>query len=266
MSPAPELRILDDVREVAQEAADLFVWLGKQAIATGGTFRVALSGGSTPKELYGRLAAPDLSGQLDWKKVELYFGDERCVPPDHPESNFGMADATLFRPLKIAPERIFRMRGEAADPHEAARHYEAVIRSQFGTPAQMWPSFDLILLGLGEDGHTASLFPGTPALDERVRLVVANQAPRGVTNRLTLTAIAINQARAVMFLVSGAGKADAVRTVIEGQGKQQQDESFDRRVPARLIKPVNGRLIWFLDRAAAAGLTVAKQSVISHEE
>lgn len=258
MSGAPEVRIADDAQELGQEAADLFVWLGQQAVAASGRFRVALSGGTTPKLLYARLVSPAFSGQLEWPRVEFYFGDERCVPPEHPDSNFRMADETLLRPLKIASERIFRMRGEADDPDKAAREYETVLRTQFGVPAPGWPSFDLILLGLGDDGHIASLFPGTPALEERARLVVASRAPSGVKNRITLTVPAMNQARVVLFLVSGIIKAAAVRAVI--------DDRDTGRVPAKLIRPVSGRVIWVLDRAAASGLTVAKQGVVSHEE
>jgi len=258
MSGAPEVRIAEDARELAQEAADLVVWLGQQAVSASGRFRVALSGGTTPRLLYETLVSPAFSGQLDWPRVEFYFGDERCVPPSHPDSNFRMAEDTLLRPLKIAPERIFRMRGEADDPNEAARSYEAVLRTQVGVPPPGWPSFDLILLGLGEDGHTASLFPGTPALEERARLVVASRAPQGVKNRITLTVPAINHARVVLFFVSGIGKAAAVRAVIEDRDAGQ--------VPAKLIRPVDGRLIWFLDREAASGLAVAKQGVVSHEE
>jgi 6-phosphogluconolactonase len=257
---APELRILNDSTELAGEAADLLLWLGREAIEQDGRFRVALSGGSTPRMLYATLASPACARQLDWQRVEFYFGDERSVPPDHPESNFKMAEETLFAPLKIAPGQIARMQGEAKDPDDEARRYETEIRKRFGVAPPAWPSFDLVLLGLGEDAHTASLFPGTAALNETSRLVVANQSPKGVKNRITLTAAAINHARACVFLVSGAGKAEAVRLAIEGQAQDP------RKVPARLIQPVNGRLVWFLDRAAAAELTMARQGIVSHEE
>jgi len=257
---APELRILNDSTELAGEAAELFLWLGRQAIERDGRFRVALSGGSTPRMLYTTLAGPACAGQLDWQRIEFYFGDERCVAPDHPESNFKTVEDTLFGPLKIAPKQIARMKGEAKDPDEEARRYEALIRERFGVAPPAWPPFDLVLLGLGEDAHTASLFPGTAALNDQRRLVVPNHSPKGVKNRLTLTAAAINQAQACVFLVSGAGKAKAVRLAIEGQAQDP------RKVPARLIQPVNGRLVWFLDRAAAAELTMAKQGIVSHEE
>lgn len=260
MSVAPEIRIMTDSQELAYEAAELFVWLGEQAMAASGRFRVALSGGTTPKGLYAALASQDFSTKLAWPRVDFYFGDERCVPPDHPGSNFGMANETLFRPLKIQPEQVFRMSGEDNHPERGALQYEELLRKEFQAPAPAWPSFDLVLLGLGEDGHTASLFPGTQALDEREKLVVATTAPQGVKNRLTLTAPVINSARTIVFLVSGGSKANAVRLVLEDPGQS------DRRIPAKLIRPETGRLIWLLDRTAASELTIAKQGVVSHEE
>jgi len=260
MAGAPEVRIFDDAQDLAREAADLFVWLAGQAISGDGRFRVALSGGSTPKAIHAMLAGPAFASQLDWRRVEFYFGDERCVPPDHGESNYGMANATLFQPLRINPDQIFRMAGEAGDPAQTARDYEALLRARFRSPAPARPRFDLVLLGMGDDGHTASLFPGTAALAERHRLVVATQSPRGIVNRLTLTAPLINQSHAVLFLVAGASKAVATQAVLEGRNVDPG------RFPARLIRPEQGRLIWFLDRAAAAELTTAKQRVVSHEE
>lgn len=256
----PEVRILDDGKELAREAADLFVWLGEQALREGRPFRVALSGGSTPRALHAALAGPPFAHRLDWSRLEFYFGDERCVPPDHPESNYGMANETLFRPLKIAEDQVSRMAGEASDHDQAARQYEEVVRARVCPTGSLWPEFDLVLLGLGEDAHTASLFPGTAALDESRRLVMANTAPQGIKNRITLTAPAINHARTVVFLVSGAGKAKAVESVLH-------DRSVDaRRAPAKLIRPVAGRMIWFLDRAAASTLPVSQQDLTYDEE
>jgi 6-phosphogluconolactonase len=260
MAGTPEVRIFNDAEDLAREAADLFVWAGSQAISGNGRFRVALSGGSTPKALHAVLAGPGFAGQLDWRRAEFYFGDERCVPPEHDESNYGMANATLFQPLRIEPEQVSRMAGEASDAAQAAHDYEALLRGRFGCPAPDWPRFDLVLLGMGDDGHTASLFPGTPALEERRRLVVANRSPRGVPNRLTLTAGLINHAHMVLFLVAGASKAAVARTVLEGQNVDPA------RFPARLIRPEEGRLLWFLDQAAAGDLSVAKRQVVSHEE
>lgn len=266
MSVSPEIRVLDHDQEVAAEAADLFVWLGEQAIRTraneaeAGRFRVALSGGSTPRLLYQTLAGSPYAKRLDWERVEFYFGDERCVPPDHPDSNFRLAEETLFRQLNIPTERIFRMQGEAEEPERAARDYEALLRKQFSAPAPQWPRFDLILLGLGDDGHIASLFPQSPALEEKTRAVVATWAPQGVRERLTVTLPVINQAQTIVFVVTGARKAAAVRTVLEDQN------AIPARYPAKLVQPVGGRLIWFLDRHAAAELRVTKQQVPPEEE
>jgi 6-phosphogluconolactonase len=254
-----ELRILDDGEELAREAADFVVWAGEQAVQGTGTFRLALSGGSTPKALYALLAGPALARRMDWRHVALFFGDERCVPPDHADSNFRMATDTLLKPLKISQDRVFRMKGED-EPDQAARQYEEQMRKEFNVQVPAWPRFDLILLGLGDDGHTASLFPGTPALNEQKRLVVPNQAPQGITQRLTFTAPLINQAHVVVFLVSGRSKAPALKAVLEDRAADS------RKFPAKLIQPENGRLIWFLDRAAAAELTIEKQRVVSHEE
>jgi len=256
---AAELRILENGDELAREAADFVVWSGEQAVKSAGTFRLALCGGATPKALYVLLAGSALAGRLDWRRVALFFGDERCVPPDHADSNFRMANDTLLGPLNIPRDRVFRMRGED-EPEQAAGQYEGSLRKEFGVSAPAWPRFDLILLGLGDDGHTASLFPGTPALNERRRLVVPNQSPQGVRQRLTFTVPLINQAHAVVFLVSGMGKARALKAVLE-------DRTADgSRVPAKLVQPTEGRLIWFLDHAAAAELRVEKQRIVSHEE
>ena len=259
MRGTPEIRIFQNPEEVAREAAEFFVWLAEQGSAAVGKFRVALSGGSTPQAMFSTLAKPPLTTLPKWQEIEFYFGDERCVPPDHPESNFRMADLSLFQPSQIQSERIFRMPGEVPDPNQGALDYERVLRRCFGVPAPGWPRFDLVLLGLGEDGHTASLFPDTAALDERERLVVANQAPRGVCNRLTFTVPLIDAAQVVLYLVCGLNKAPAVRAVLEGPYEPH-------RFPAQLVKPDNGRLLWFIDRAAASELSVARQQVVSHEE
>ncbi len=255
----PEIRIVNDPQELAGEAADLFLWLGQQAVTDTGLFRVALSGGSTPKALYGVLTEAAPSGQLDWSRVEFYFGDERCVPPDHGESNFALANEYLFRPLKVAKDKVFRMEGAAASPDAAAAGYEAALRKQFGVDPPSCPRFDLILLGLGEDGHTASLFPGTSAVGEETHLVVTSTSPKGIPKRLTFTAPLINQAKAVVFLVAGSGKASPVRGILEPAGSAVH-------FPGGLIRPKAGRLIWILDQAAASELAVTKQQLQSHEE
>lgn len=251
---------MSDADELAQEAAELIVWLGEQAIKKRGRFLVVLSGGSTPKALYAKLAGPDFSARLEWSRVRFFFGDERCVPPSHQESNYGMAAASLFQPLKIQPGQVFRMQGEDNDPDRAARLYEALLRQECGTVDGEWPTFDTLLLGLGEDGHVASLFPGTEALNERTRWVVATTSPRGVASRLTLTLGVINRAGVVIFLVTGRHKAGVVRAVLEGHASPVPP------FPAVLVRPERGRLIWFLDQAAAAELTITRQGITSREE
>lgn len=242
---------------MAIEAADLFLWLGDRAIATRGRFAVALSGGSTPKAVYNALSSA--GARLDWTKVLFFFGDERCVPPSHPDSNFLMVQSSLFFPLNIPENRIFRMKGEDA-PEVASRDYEAAMRRTLGPSSGGWPQLDLVLLGLGQDGHTASLFPGTAALEERDKWVTPGLAPTGVLQRLTITLNVINHADVVLFLVAGVGKARIAREVLE--------PSFFRtdEYPASLVHPTAGRLLWFLDKAAASELTSSKQHLSSREE
>lgn len=259
MAHAREIRIMQDGDELAREAAELFLWLGEQAVTANGSFRVALAGGTTPAALHATLSSSEYFHRLDWKKVRFFFGDERCVPPSHPESNFGMANVTLFQPLKIVPEQVFRMKGE--EPSEAAsRQYEHLLRQEWPGSDHSLPRFDLILLGLGDDGHTASLFPGTRALDEDTRLVVPSTAPKGIPQRVTLTFPVLNHASVVLFLVTGQTKAGAVRMVLE---KSQADGPS---LPAARVRPVSGRVLWFLDRTAAADLTMSRQDISSREE
>ncbi|HJR78203.1 MAG TPA: 6-phosphogluconolactonase [Nitrospiraceae bacterium] len=257
MAGAPEAHVHQDAQELAAEAADLFLWLADQAIATRGQFAVALSGGTTPKAVYRTLASTQ--SKLDWTKVLFFFGDERCVPPSHEDSNFLMAQTSLFQPLGIPETRIFRMAGEL-DPEPASRAYEAIMRRTLGPSSGGWPRFDLVLLGLGEDGHTASLFPGTPALGEQIRWVVPGFAPVGIKHRLTVTLNVINHADVVLFLVAGAGKAQIARKVLEPSSSEAAP------YPASLVHPTAGRYLWFLDKAAASDLTVTKQHLSSREE
>ena len=239
----PTLRTFADPDLLARAAADELVAIARGAIAARGAFHVALSGGSTPKRMFEVLAArgPDA---LPWSKIELWWGDERTVPPDHPDSNFGMTRAALIAPLGLDPARVHRIAGEAP-PEAAARDYERALTAALGAP----PVFDLVLLGLGPDGHTASLFPGSPALAETARWVVANPVDspvaHGKTVRITLTVPAIDAARHVRFLVAGADKAAIVAAVIDGPPD---------RFPSQRIAPRHGDLAWLLDAAAAAQL------------
>lgn len=231
-----QLRICPDLEALSRAAAQNFAARARAAIQTTGGFPVALAGGSTPRATY-KLLAEDYRYSLDWSRIHIFFGDERCVPPDHPGSNYRMAYETLIS--HVAVGSIHRMRGELP-PEEAAAAYETELRDFFGNT----PRFSLILLGLGEDGHTASLFPHTSALDVQDRWVAANPVPQLRTTRLTLTLPAINAASAVMFLVSGASKASALSEVLEG-------DSNPHEYPAKLVRPAKGEVIWLTDRAAA---------------
>ena len=248
MSQAPAIHTFTDAQELTRAAAGLFLEVGKLAIAERNRFLVALSGGSTPKALYSILASDKYAQQLDWSKVHFLFGDERSVPPTHADSNFAMANAILFSPLHIPSAQIHRMRGE--DPPEtAAAQYETTLRHLTTAVPGQWPRLDIVLLGMGDDGHTASLFPGTASLTEQTRWVVPSTSPQGTRARVTLTLGVINHASVVLFLVAGRNKAAVVRRVLE------QRPGDPGPYPAALIRPETGRLLWYLDRAAASELT-----------
>lgn len=232
------------------EAAALVHEVGRQAQQNHGRFSLALSGGTTPEHLYRALASPLQANRFDWSQTTFFFSDERCVPPDHPDSNFGLANRAFFAPLAISPNHIYRMRGETPDPQTAALDYERQLRMIDPLHKEDSPQLDLVLLGLGRDGHTASLFPGTSALEEKQRLVTVGRAPTGVPTRLTLTLGVINEATVVLFLATGAEKAEIVKRVCEPK------TDADRQLPAALVKPRTGRLIWLLDGPAATLLTV----------
>ncbi len=249
MTVTPDIRIAQDVQQLAQDTAAYIYSASQQAIQTHGRFLLALSGGSTPKSLYQTLASPEWRGRFDWPNILFLFGDERCIPPDHPESNFKMAQATLFQPLNIQADHIFRMKGEHENPIAAAEEYEAELRTMTHCAAPHLPTIDLVLLGLGEDGHTASLFPGTAAVQERNKVVTVGQAPTGVRSRITLTLGVLNHAAVILFLVTGQGKASMVRRIVKPESEA------DRALPAARIAPESGRLVWMLDQSAGAQLT-----------
>ena len=232
-------RVLPDAEALADAAAREFVDAAKGDIALRGRFLVALAGGRTPVAMYERLASGPLRDEVDWPRVEFFTGDERAVPQDHPDSNIGMARRTLLDPLGIDTARVHRMRGEAADLDEAARAYEEELLRVAGTP----PSLDLVLLGIGADGHTASLFPGMEALSETNRWVVASDGPAPGSRRLTLTFPAILAARRIMVLVSGADKGETVRAVMHGGAL--------RALPAERLHDAGSRVTWLVEAAAA---------------
>jgi 6-phosphogluconolactonase len=242
------LEIFEDAAALSQSAGAEFAALAMAAIAARGRFTVALSGGSTPQRLYGLLAASPLRDTVDWGRVEFFWGDERAVPPEHPDSNYGAAAAVLLDKIGAAPSLLHRMCGEDPDLDRAARDYQLTIARRFGVDVEgAPPALDLILLGMGPDGHTASLFPMSPALQERRRWVVRNHAARLGADRITLTPRILNQGREIRLLVTGADKAKTLKAVLEGPTDPE-------RLPVQLIAPTSGRLRWLLDRAAAADL------------
>ena len=229
-------------REALAEAALAFVRARvHEAVTARGRFTVALAGGATPRALYARLAAHP---ELPWDRMELCFGDERAVPPDHPDSNARMVHDALTHHAFVPAERVHRIAAEHP-PREAARRYAETLRGLF--VAEQPPRFDLVLLGLGADGHTASLFPHTTALTERTAWVTATHVDKLAADRITLTYPVLNAARAVLFLVAGSDKAEALREVLAGTAPVDD-------VPARGVQPDHGTLTFFVDRAAAASL------------
>ena len=237
-----KLEVVRDEAALAERAAERFIAAAGTAIAARGAFAVSLAGGSTPKACFDLLAGEMLRAQVDWKRVRFYFGDERCVPPDHPDSNYGMARTHLFAPLGIADDAVFRMRGDI-EPAAAAADYERVLRRTLGDE----PVLDLVMLGMGPDGHTASLFPGTLAGIDPGRLVVAHWVEKMNAHRITLTPRAINAARAIDVAAGGAAKADVLAKVL--QGPRQPD-----LYPSQILDPRGGTLTWIVDQAAAANL------------
>lgn len=246
MPTPPDLRVVPDPPALFQAAAAEFASRAIVSVKAGARFTVALSGGSTPKSFFSLLAKNDRD-RLPWDKMFFFWGDERHVPPDHPDSNYRMAFEALLSKVPVPDGNVFRIPAENPDANQGAAAYEQTLRAFFQPPAGTFPRFDLILLGMGPDGHTASLFPQTKALHEKTRLVVANWVEKFKTNRITLTLPVLNQAAAVMFVVSGQDKVEALKEVLEGS---QAPELF----PSKLVRPANGDLIWLVDQAAASAL------------
>jgi 6-phosphogluconolactonase len=240
----PGVLVCPENESVARAATRMFVEWVWQAIAREGTFRVALSGGSTPRAFYRTLADETYRRQVDWGKVHLFWGDERCVPPDDPESNYGLVRRELLIRVPIPPGNVHRMEADREDLGPAALAYEELLRAHLELDEHGLPSFDLIFLGLGLDGHTASLFPGAHGLRSTSRWVSTPLAPHLGTRRMTLTLPVLNAARRVLFLVEGAEKAAILHTVLE--------EEVDPPLPAQLVTPTNGQRWFLVDRAAAA--------------
>jgi 6-phosphogluconolactonase len=238
---------------MALASARLFAAKVERAVATRGIARVALSGGSTPQATFKLLADPagPFAATVPWDKVQLFWVDERCVGPDHPESNYGVARELLLSKVAIPEANVFRMEGEL-DPEEAASRYESTLRNVMKLEGAESPAFDLVTLGMGPDGHTASLFPHTEGLNELGRLVIANHVPQKDVWRISLTWPVINQAAEVAFEVEGPSKTDVLAEVLVGPRDPE-------RLPSQLIRPANGKLLFLLDEAAAAKLPAASE-------
>ena len=240
-----QVRVYRDAGEVALKAARHFARLADQYVVGCGRFTVALSGGSTPRAMFSLLSAAPFLDTVPWDSIYFFWGDERCVPPDHADSNYRMAHETLLSKVPVPAEHVFRIPAERPDPANAADEYAATLTNFFANDA---PRFDLIFLGMGPDGHTASLFPGTAALHVADKVAVANYVEKFNAHRITLTAQTINNARNVTFVVAGPDKAEALHEVLEGA---HQPELY----PSQLIHPQQGSLLWMVDEAAAARLT-----------
>lgn len=242
----PEIIICDDAEELSRKAAAQFTSIADSAIARAGRFAVALSGGSTPKALYSLLASSAYRDRLDWSRVHIFFGDERCVPPDHAESNYRMVEEALLSKIQMTVRNIHRMAGEK-EPRQAAEDYGSELRDFFALGPGQWPRFDLVLLGLGEDGHTASLFPGSAALHDQEHLVAPAYVEELKAHRLTLTLPVINNAEEIIFLIAGAGKSAIVEHLLGADSKPFE-------YPAGQVRPSNGQITWLLTRDAAGGI------------
>jgi len=243
MPTQPEIRVLKTAADLFEAAAAEFAAQVSAAVRANGKFTLALSGGSTPKTLYSLLATKP---GIPWDKICFFWGDERHVAPDQPESNYRMANQALLSKVPARAENIFRIHSEEKDAAVAAHQYEQTLKDFFHLSPGKFPRFDLIFLGVGPDGHTASLFPGTSALTENRRLVVANWVPKFNTDRITFTFPVLNAAARVSFVMSGADKAPILHEVLENPGAD---------LPSQKVRPTNGKLVWLVDEAAATGLS-----------
>lgn len=241
------IAIYPDIDTISQQAAAYVVRIAREAIVTRGRFTLALSGGGTPKKLYSLLATEPYMSQIDWQLVEIFWSDERCVPPDDPECNYRMAQEVMLSRLSIPVAQVHRMPADRADLDAASLDYTREMQRVFSTNGI--PEFDLLQLGMGPEGHTASLFPHQPSLRETQRLVMPVSVPKPPPDRLTFTPPILNAARNVLFLATGADKADALQAVIEGPFNPDE-------YPAQIVRPPNGEVTWMVDSAIAQKISV----------
>jgi 6-phosphogluconolactonase len=248
-SSTREVSILKDADAIARRAAAEILRLAEEAVARSGRFSIALAGGSTPKLLYSLMATDaSLREKFPWDKMHFFFGDERHVGPDDAQSNFKMANDSMLSKVPAKPGRIYRIKAEYPDAEQAAREYEQVLRDQFQLKPAELPRFDLVLTGMGDEGHTLSLFPGTKGLHATDRLVISNWVGKFDTHRITITASVANNAREIIFMVAGKSKAPALKSVLEGPCEPEQ-------LPAQLLRPSNGKLLWLVDEEAGSLLS-----------
>lgn len=241
------IAIYPDIDTISQQAAAYVVRIAREAIVTRGRFTLALSGGGTPKKLYSLLATEPYKSQIDWQLVEIFWSDERCVPPDDPESNYHLAQEVMLSRLSIPVAQVHRMPADRADRDAASQDYTHEMQRVFSTNGI--PEFDLLQLGMGPEGHTASLFPHQPSLRETQRLVMPVSVPKPPPDRLTFTPPILKAARNVLFLATGADKADALQAVIEGPSNPDE-------YPAQIVRPPNGEVTWMVDSAIAQKISV----------
>jgi len=243
-----EVQILPDAAAIARRAAERIIESAAAAVKERGVFTISLAGGSTPKTLYTLLATdPAFKSKMPWDKTQFFFGDERHVPPDDSESNFRMANESMLSKLSLKPEQVLRIKAEYDDAEKAAKEYEQTLRSSFKLSDSQLPRFDVLLLGMGDEGHTLSLFPGTKALHDNGRLVMSNWVGKFFTTRITTTAPVASNSALVIFMITKADKALALKAVLEGPYEPEQ-------LPSQLIQPKNGKLLWLLDTTAASKL------------
>ena len=237
-----QIAIYDDKHTLSQHAAEYIMRIAKESIDLHGRFTIALTGGTTPGEAYSLLGSEPIRSQIDWRLVHIFWGDERCIPHTNPESNFYLAQETLLDHIAIPKSQIHPMPADQPDRDAASQAYTVEMQHTFGTNGI--PSFDLIHLGMGPEGHTASLFPNQASLHEKQRLVMPVSVPKPPPDRLTFTPPLLNAARNVLFLVTGSEKADALQAVLEGEFQPEE-------YPAQIVRPTNGEVVWMLDRAVA---------------
>lgn len=252
MPSNPRIQIVADLQELSTVAAEHFVRLATEAVLDKGRFTVALSGGSTPESLYQLLANENepYRAQLRWKNIHFFWGDERHVPPDHPDNNYRMANQAMLSKVPVPLENVHRIPSELADAHQAADEYEQTLSKFFKLAKGQYPRFDLILLGMGSDGHIASIFPNSDVIKEKVRLVVATWSEKSQSYRITLTPPVLQSAAAITLLVSGAEKSDALREALKGNYHPE-------RLPAQILRQTNANVLWLVDRPAAQRLSTS---------